>query len=308
MKYSSRVAAVKGAAAIAALAWAAQFAAGATPGTPVAAPAAQSTLRAASPGTPAASPAPSAAPVKDAVTPAALHVAPPATPVQTQASADGDGRIRIQLVPRDQLDVASEVSAKIAALPFRDGDSFRAGQTLVSLDCSLYAAQLHKAQAEAEAAAQMRNVNQRLAQLHSIGELDVQQAEGKAKASAAEVAYMQATVRKCAIAAPFDGRVVKRSASAQQFAEVGKPLLTIVDTSHLELKMIVPSKWLAWLKPGHPLTVKVDEVGKSYPASVARIGARVDPVTQTVDVTASLTGRPAELLPGMSGWASFNPQ
>jgi RND family efflux transporter MFP subunit len=299
MKYSSRVWAGTGITAIVALAFAAHCAAGATPvnGTAAAAMSA-----------PAAPAALAASPAKDAVTPAALHVPATAGTVPATPGADGDGRIRIQLVPRDQLDVASEVSAKIAALPFRDGDSFRAGQTLVSLDCSLYAAQLHKAQAEAEAAAQMRNVNQRLAQLHSIGELDVQQAEGKAKASAAEVAYMQATVHKCAIAAPFDGRVVKRSASAQQFAEVGKPLLTIVDTSHLELKMIVPSKWLAWLKPGHPLTVKVDEVGRSYPASVARIGARVDPVTQTVDVTASLTGRPAELLPGMSGWASFAPQ
>ncbi|MEN5343193.1 HlyD family secretion protein [Achromobacter mucicolens] len=110
---------------------------------------------------------------------------------------------------------------------------------------------------------------------------------------------------KCAIAAPFDGRVSKRSASPQQFAEPGKPLLTIVDTSHLELKMIVPSKWLVWLKPGHALSVQVDESGKAYPAKVARIGARVDPVTQTVDVTAALTTGAAELLPGMSGWTTF---
>lgn len=245
-----------------------------------------------------------------ALPPAAMAPAVPApaavsAPVSSAAHADDDGRIRVQLVARDQVDVSSEISAKIASLPFRDGDAFRAGQTLVSLDCSLYAAQLHKAQAEAEAAVQLKRVNDRLSQLHSIGEIEVQQAEAKAKAGAAEVAYMQATVRKCSIAAPFDGRVVKRSASAQQFAEPGKPLLTIVDTSRLELKMIVPSKWLAWLKPGHALTVNVDEVGKSYPATVARIGARVDPVTQTVDVTAALSAHAPELLPGMSGWARF---
>jgi multidrug efflux pump subunit AcrA (membrane-fusion protein) len=175
--------------------------------------------------------------------------APAASAVSAAAHTDDDGRIRIQLVARDQVDISSEISAKIASMPFRDGDAFRAGQTLVSLDCSLYAAQLHKAQAEADAAAQLKRVDDRLAQLHSIGELDVQQAEGRAKASAAEVAYMRATVRKCGIAAPFDGRVVKRSASAQQFAEPGKPLLTIVDTGHLELKMIVPSKWLAQARP-----------------------------------------------------------
>lgn len=236
-----------------------------------------------------------------------MSVLPAATAVAVTASAhtQDDGRIRIQLVARDQVDLSSEISAKIASMPLRDGDAFRAGQTLISLDCSLYAAQLRKAQAEADAAVQLKHVDDRLSQLHSIGQIDVEQADAKAKASAAEVAYMQATVRKCSIAAPFDGRVVKRSAAAQQFAEPGKTLLTIVDTSHLELKMIVPSKWLAWLKPGHPLTVTVDEVGKAYPAAVARIGARVDPVTQTVDVTAALSGHTSELLPGMSGWASF---
>jgi len=230
----------------------------------------------------------------------ASSAAPP-----TGAPAEDDGHIRVQLVPRDQVDVATEISAKIASLPFRDGDAFRAGQTLVSLDCSLFEAQLHKVQAEADAAAQVTRIDERLSQLHSIGELEVQQAEAKAKSSAAEMAYMQETVRKCVIAAPFDGRVFKRNASAQQFAEAGKPILTIVDTGHLELKMIVPSKWLAWLKGGRALTVRVDEVGKTYPAKVARIGARVDPVTQTVDVTAVLDGRPQELLPGMSGLASF---
>lgn len=241
-----------------------------------------------------------------AATPAPTGVNMTVAPAGASAGrADDQGRIRIQLVARDQVDLSSEISAKISAMPFRDGDAFRAGQTLVALDCSLYAAQLHKAQAEADAAVQLKRVDDRLSQLHSIGEIEVQQADAKAKASAAEVAYMQATVRKCGIAAPFDGRVVKRSASAQQFAEPGKTLLTIVDTSRLELKMIVPSKWLAWLKPGHVLTVTVDEVAKTYPATVARIGARVDPVTQTVDVTAALSSHAPELLPGMSGWAHF---
>ena len=231
---------------------------------------------------------------------------PPAASASATATVADDGRIRIQLVPRDQVDLSSEISGKIATLPFRDGDSFAVGRTLVSLDCTLYLAQLHKAQAEADAAREVWQVDQRLSQLHSVGELEVTQADAKMKASAAEVAYVQATVGKCSISAPFDGRVLKRTASPQQFVEAGKPLLTIVDTSHLELKMIVPSKWLPQLRRGNPLTVQIAEVGKAYPARIARIGARVDPVTQTVDVTAELTKGAPELLPGMSGWATFD--
>ncbi|NIF52053.1 efflux RND transporter periplasmic adaptor subunit [Burkholderia sp. Ax-1724] len=262
----------------------------------------------ASPNATTTAPARSAAggmPAVAATMPTAMAAAAAGAAAQPVPQDSPDGKIRIQLVSRDQVDISSEISAKIASLPFRDGDAFRAGQTLVSLDCSLYSAQLRKAQADADGARELLSVNQKLVALHSVGELEVQQAEAKQRASAADVAYMQATVHKCTIAAPFDGRVSKRSAAPQQFAEAGKPLLTIVDTSHLELKMIVPSKWLLWLKPGHALNVQVDEVGRSYPAKVARIGARVDPVTQTVDVTGMLTGSAPELLPGMSGWATF---
>lgn len=233
-----------------------------------------------------------------------MAVARAASPTAGGGGAE-DWRIRIQLVPREQVDLSSEISARVAALPFRDGDAFRAGQTLIALDCALYLAQLHKAQAEADGARELWEVNQRLAQLHSVGELEVTQSDAKMKASAAEVVYVQATVNKCSISVPFEGRVLKRTASPQQFSEAGKPLLTIVDTGHLELKMIVPSKWLPALKRGHPLAVQIAEVGKSYPARIARIGARVDPVTLTVDVTAELTKTAPELLPGMSGWATF---
>jgi RND family efflux transporter MFP subunit len=228
-----------------------------------------------------------------------------ATAATSPAVTPDEDHIRIRLVPRDQVELSSEIAAKISLLPFRDGDAFAAGQTLVSLDCSLYRAQLHKAQAEADAARELWQVEQRLAQLHSVGELEVQQADAKVKETAAEVAYVEATVSKCTIVAPFDGRVLKRTATPDQFVEAGKPLLTIVDTSHLELKMIVSSKRLAELKRGHALTVQISEMGKTYPARVVRVGASVDPVTQTIDVTAALTGSASELLPGMSGWATF---
>lgn len=54
----------------------------------------------------------------------------------------------------------------------------------------------------------------------------------------------------------------------------------IIDDSVLELAFVVPSKWLAWLKPGHAFTAAIEETGKTYPATVARVGARSDPVSR----------------------------
>jgi multidrug resistance efflux pump len=145
------------------------------------------------------------------------------------------------------------------------------------------------------------SANQRLAELNSVGrvELDVSEAEvAKAKA---EVAANAALIAKCTLAAPFAGRIAEQRVREQQYVQPGQALLEIIDDSQLELEFIVPSKWLVWLKPGHGFPVAIDETGKSYPARVQRIGARVDPVSQSVKLSATIDGKFPELIAGMSG-------
>lgn len=215
--------------------------------------------------------------------------------------------IRAQLMPRRYTTLAAEIGAKIRRIAVVEGGSFRAGETLVSFDCSLQQAQLDKAKASLNASELTWNANQRLSELHSVGkvELDVSQAE-VAKARA-EVASNQAVLGKCAIAAPFGGRVAEQKVREQQYVQPGQALLEILDDSVLELEFIVPSKWMAWLRPNHVFQVKIDETGKSYPAKVQRIGARVDPVSQSIKLSAAIDGKFNELIAGMSGKVLMTP-
>ncbi len=251
---------------------------------------------------PAACRAASAAPAPVVVTPAAKSSAP----TDALGEAGKDGRIRVQFVPFQQSVLSSELSAKIAAMPLREGDTFRAGQVLISFDCSLFRAQLNKAEASAEAARQTLKTNQRLAQLNSIGALEVDLAAAKVKETEAEAGAMRATVSKCALVAPFAGRVAKLDAQAYEYVAPGKPIMEILDTRRLELQMIVPSKWLAWIKVGGHFTLKVDELDREYTARVVRLGARIDPVSQSISLAGEVEGNHPELLPGMSGAASFS--
>lgn len=237
--------------------------------------------------------------------PAAIQLTP-ATKPAASPELSSDSRIRTQLAARNTVTISSELAAKISSLPLREGDSFRVGQTLVSFDCTLFQAQLNKAKASAEGARQNLQVNKRLAELNSVGTMEVTQSEAKVKENAAEVAYAQATLSKCGIFAPFSGHIAKRHAAAHQFVSPGTPLLDILDTSQLELQMIVPSKWMIWIKPGVHFSVHVEELAKNYPARVTKLGARIDPVSQTLSIYGVLEGRHPELIPGMSGWANFN--
>jgi RND family efflux transporter MFP subunit len=209
--------------------------------------------------------------------------------------------IRAQLAPRRYTTIAAEIGAKINRISVAEGGRFSVGQTLVSFDCSLQQAQLQKAKAAQTAADRMFSANKRLAELNSIGKVELEVSEAEANKARAEVSLMNISLEKCHVAAPFSGRVAEQRVREQQFVQPGQPLLDILDDSVLELEFIVPSKWLVWLKPNLAFQVAIDETGKTYPAKVQRIGARVDPVSQSVKVSAVIDGKFNELMAGMSG-------
>jgi len=213
--------------------------------------------------------------------------------------------IRAQLAPHRYTTLAAEIGAKIQRLPVQDGGSFRAGQVLVSFDCSLQQAQLNKARAALVGAEKSWTANKRLAELNSVGRVELDLSEAEVQKNQAELAAMSTMLAKCSISAPFSGRVAEQKAREQQYIQPGQAILDIIDDSVLELEFLVPSKWLAWIKVGFVFQVGIDETRKSYPAKVQRIAARVDPVSQSVRLVATISGRYPELIAGMSGRVSI---
>ncbi len=209
--------------------------------------------------------------------------------------------MRAQLSPQRYTTLSAELGAKISRIAVKEGEYFKAGQALIEFDCALQAAQLDKARAQLNGADNIFAGNRRLAELNAVGQVELRNAETEVMKARADVAYLQATLDKCRIAAPFDGRAGEQKAREQQFVQPGQALLEILDDSTLELEFIAPSRWLAWLKPGHLFKVRIDETGKTYPARLLRTAARADPVSQTVKTVAVIDGKFPELIAGMSG-------
>jgi RND family efflux transporter MFP subunit len=229
-------------------------------------------------------------------------------PPVSSSSAIEKQDIRAELVPRRYTTIAAEIGAKISRIDVPEGGRFQAGQTLVALDCALQQAQLQKARASLTAADRTYVANKRLAQLNSVGKVELEVSEAEADKARAEVSLTNIVLDKCRITAPFNGRVAEQRVRAQQYVQPGQPLLEILDDSELVLDFIVPSKWLVWLKPDQSFQVAIDETGKTYPAKVQRIGAKVDPVSQSIKLSAVIDGKFSELMAGMSGRVLMAPQ
>ncbi len=230
-----------------------------------------------------------------------LPAADPAPALRADATPLARQALRAQLLPRRYTTLAAEVGAKVNRLPVPEGSAFRAGQVLVVFDCSVQQALLHKHQAELQAAEKTAQANETLHKLNSVGQLELDLSQAAVRRVRAELGSQQAVLEKCTITAPFGGRVAEQKVREQQFVQAGQPVLDILDDSVLELEFIVPSAWLAWLRVGGEFSVAIDETGKTYPARLTRLGARVDPVSQSLKVGAAINGRFPELMAGMSG-------
>jgi len=226
---------------------------------------------------------------------------------QTQPAGGGLADIRAQITPLRYTSIASEVGARISSIEVPEAGSFSKGRLLIAFDCSVQEAQRDKARAEVLAAETQHKANQRLAALNSIGELELEMSRISIIRARAELAFNQALIDKCLIHAPFSGRVAEQKVREQQFVQPGQVLLDIFDDSSLELEFLIPSAWLRWVKPGLPLRVAIDETRKTYPARFTRVGARVDPVSQSIKVAATIDGKFPELMAGMSGRIEVSP-
>jgi hypothetical protein len=89
-------------------------------------------------------------------------------------------------------------------------------------------------------------------------------------------------------------------------AKLPQPL-EILDDRSLEVELIAPSRWLAWLKPGYGFAVHIEETDKTYPAVITRVGGRVDPVSQTIKVFGEIQGDANDLMAGTSGRVNIPP-
>lgn len=215
--------------------------------------------------------------------------------------------IRAQLSAVNFTTIASELAARIQELPFKEGESFKKDQVLVAFECSVQRAQSQKSKALLAIAERNFETNKELLPLGSVSRVAYENSFSEFQKAKAENDEFAALIRRCAILAPYNGTLVEQKVRAQQFVQVGQPLLDILDNSALELEFVAPSKWASWIVEGYRFQIRFDETAKEYPARITRVNGKIDPVSQTIKAAAVVDGKFKELGPGMSGVLLINP-
>jgi len=255
--------------------------------------------------TPVAAPAPAASAPAAPVPPSAPPAAPAPVAAMSPTPEKKPDVVRVLIAAEGESVLAAQMEGRIVSINARLGDRVRQGQAILRFDCDEQQARLNMARAEWDGAQKVYEAKTKLQAMQSASLLEVNQAAAEAEKFKAQIQLFQAQLRLCSINSPFSGRVTKLRIKPYESVVVGQPLVEVINDGRLKVQLNIPSLWLARVKVNNPFAVQIDETGKTYEARVRRINGKVDAVSQSIEIEGELSGRPGDLLPGMSGVAIF---
>jgi len=224
-----------------------------------------------------------------------------------KTSAVGTEKVRVLLIPDQETTVSrsgsSLAAARINKLNVTLGSTFSAGKTLITFNCNVPRARLDMSKAELSGAVETHTAKLRMQGLEQAGDVEVALAASVVAKARAEVKLGELQISYCSITAPWDGRVAKVYVRNHMTVTPGQPMLDLVKSGPLRLRVNIPSRLLSQLRIDSKFEVTIDETEKTYQAIVVAINSRVDAVSQTVEIEGLMTQRFPELLAGMSGTA-----
>ena len=114
-----------------------------------------------------------------------------------------------------------------------------------------------------------------------------------------ELAIARQALEDTVLRAPIDGAVRERQVTQGEYRSAGTPVLTIVRTDPLRLRVAVPERASTALRAGQSVRVRIEGDATTYEGRLVRLGAAIDEDNRTLPVEAAVSNRGGALRPGM---------
>lgn len=219
-----------------------------------------------------------------------------------------------ELQPVSRVVIRAREAGKILDMNVRDGQAVKAGDVLVHFETDDLQSALLQRQSDRDAAeAELTLAMQALTRTEQLAAKNIASAEQLDKAKSdvvvktarvqslsAQADIARLALRNAEIRAPFSGTVTRRLAEAGARVGADGELLTLVDTSVLEAKVLVATRDIPRVALGQTAELEIDGIsGQTVPSTVERISPVAEDGTRFVAVYLRLVNHDGRLWGGM---------
>ena len=187
-----------------------------------------------------------------------------------------------------------EAEGRILEVTFDGNQTVEEGDLLVRVEDDMQRADLAAAVADAWLAEQALDRAERLGETGTAAEATVEEAAAAVDAAQAQVARLEAALRRTRLVAPFEGEVGIPQIEAGAFAEAGMQVASLQRTDRVWVDFSIPERQVRDIAQGQ--TVQI--IGEGMEGEVSAIEPRTDPDSRLVTVRAPFDNADALLRPG----------
>jgi RND family efflux transporter MFP subunit len=210
--------------------------------------------------------------------------AAPARALSRTLAAEG----RVVAYPGAEVSVSAERAGRLVRVLVTESQAVKAGQLLAEIEADELRASLDEARArvrEAEAELRLAELNERrrrelvreeVVAVHDLDQATRDREIGAARleTARAEVARLEAQLRKSRILAPIAGTVTLRSVDAGEMVEAGTPVVTLADLSRLRVEGEADEADAARLREGAPVLISAQgRAGQQWQGVVEEVAS-----------------------------------
>lgn len=232
---------------------------------------------------------------------APLHVEPVTVTTETAStSTDYLNKTYVGTIEENSMTPVSFTGiGRVTRVCVQEGQHVTKGQVIAEMDA--VQAQNMLATAEAQMA-QANDALERMKKLHDSGALpDIKWVEVQSQVEQAksQLAMAKKNVEDCCIYAPCSGIVSTKATEDGMTAVTAQPIVSILDISSVKVRVAIPEKEIADIRPNTRTTISIDAISRSFEGGKIEKCVTADATTHTYDIRISLPNRDHELLPGM---------
>ncbi|MEM9320174.1 MAG: efflux RND transporter periplasmic adaptor subunit [Pseudomonadota bacterium] len=205
-----------------------------------------------------------------------------------------------QVVARETVDLAFQVSGQVVRFPAAEGEPIAQGALIAELDLEPFELQLQQAQLNFDQAERALARQNQLSTVSEVSREDAETSLGLARVALRNATY---SLENATLAAPFDGLVASRNIANFSTVNAGTPVVRLHDMSELRIEIDVPE--VLFQRAGEDaevaLVAQFPTSDETYPLEIREFNAEASSVGQTFRITLALS-RPEGLnvLPGSS--------
>jgi len=201
----------------------------------------------------------------------------------------------------ESIEITSEQSGVVKALPFTEGAWVAEGALLARLDDREAKAAAERTQAQREQAESNARRAETLAEQQVISQSELDDIRSALKVAQANDSEALTRLAKTRIRAPWGGLVGRRRVSPGAYVRPGDIITEIARVTEIKVRFSAPERYATELKVGVPVEIAAPAFpDDAFDGRLSVVYPMVDAQTRTVQLVARVPNPGRKLKPGMS--------